>query len=269
MHKKTVSKILFALVLISVLTLASSLHTFVRARSMTSASDPDVAVLEAGGARLRVPDPVFGMAIPVFVAYENQGPSEIGTFDVIAFYDTTLIGTTTVYNLDPTKWDAVYIQWNLESLPNGVYAISANASVLPGETDTADNSFVNGDVLKALFADVTGDGSVDVFDLFSVGQAYASTTLTGDLNSDGIVNWTDVYIFSGAYPSSSTYPNWNPYADFDLDDDVDYDDFNQLAAYMLKSGDPNWNLHADMNADNTIALSDLLDLSQNYGATGP
>jgi len=54
----------------------------------------------------------------------------------------------------------VSIHWDLEPLPNGVYTISANASVLPGETDTADNFFVNGDVLKTIFADVTGDADV-------------------------------------------------------------------------------------------------------------
>ncbi len=278
MNEKAVSGILLALLLlIGLLTLTLNSQAVRASGTICNrvGGTYDIAVNSTGAARLRVPDPAFGMMIPVFVVVENQGSEWIRTdVEVSAFYDTTLIGTTTV---DADWYDPIYpgeqrvvsINWDLEPLPNGVYTLSANASVLPGETDTADNSFVNGDVLKTIFADVTGDGLVDLFDLFTLSKAYNATTPFADLNSDGIVNMTDGHIMDAAYGSTSESPNWNPYADFDEDGYIGSADFTIFVGCFGYTGDPHWNLHADMNADNAIDLSDLRDLSNNYGAIAP
>jgi hypothetical protein len=229
-----------------------------------------MAVLSAGPARIHIPDPLLGMIIPVFVGVENQG-LWTETFEVSAFYDTTLIKST-VWDLQAGEEEWFSFSWDLETLPNGVYTISANVSVLPGETDIADNHFVNGEVLKTIFADVTGDGIVDVFDLFDLSKAYESTTPPTDLNSDGIVNITDWYIMLVAYGTSLGSPNWhthawNPYADLDGDGYIGSADAWVLAGSIGHTGSPNWNPYADMNADNEIGLPDLVELSKNYGKT--
>jgi hypothetical protein len=278
MNEKAVSGILLALLLlIGMLTLTFNSQAVRASGTICNrvGGTYDIAVNNTGAARLRIPDPLFGMMVPVFVVVENQGSSPIETdVEVNAFYDTTLIGTTTVYAdwydpIYPGDQRVVSINWDLEPLPNGVYTISANASVLPGETNTANNFFVNGDVLKTIFADVTGDGLVDLFDLFTLSKAHNATTHFADLNSDGIVNMTDAYIMWAAAGSTSESSNWNPYADLDGDGYIGSSDSGVLGASIGITGDPHWNLHADMNADNAIDLSDLRDLSNNYGAIAP
>ena len=36
--------------------------------------------------------------------------------------------------------------WNTTDVPGGYYTISANATIVPGETDTADNNFIDGTI---------------------------------------------------------------------------------------------------------------------------
>ncbi len=235
--------------------------------NIASESDVDIVVRGAGPARMRIPDPYFGMIMPVVALVWNNG-TKTETFEVSIFYDTTLIGTSTV-TLDAGEWQPprsiVSFSWDLEALPKGAYTISANASVLPGETDTLDNYFLGGDVRKAFDGDVTADGIVDAHDLFDLSKAYGSTTLLGDINSDGIVDFTDYGLFGTAYQTTPEDPNWNPYADLDNDGDVDSDDFLDFALAFGLKGSVNWNPYADMNADNEIDAFDLYIINKNYG----
>lgn len=233
-------------------------------------SDVDIVVRGAGPARMRVPDPYFEMIMPVVALVWNNG-TKTETFEVSIFYDTTLIGMSTV-TLDAGEWQSdrstVSFSWDLEVLPNGAYTISANASVLLGETDTLDNYFLDGDVRRTFDGDVTADGIVDASDLFDLGKAYGSTTLSADINSDGIVDFTDYSLFAIAYLTTPEDPNWNPYADLDNDGDVDWEDFSDFALYFgEKVGSLGWNPHADIDANNEIGASDLSELSKNYGKT--
>lgn len=226
---------------------------------------PDVAVLGAGPARMRIPDPFFGTTMPVVAVVENQG-MKTQTFDVSIFYDTTLIGTSTV-TLDAGATETVSFDWDLGALPNGVYTISANASVVPEETDTTDNCFIGGEVRKTFDGDVNADGIVDAYDLFDLSKAYESTTLSEDINSDGIVNYADYGLWMIAFGSEPGAPNWNPYADLDNNEIINVNDGTLLIFAFGETGSPNWNPYADMNADNEVGASDLTVLSQNYGRT--
>jgi hypothetical protein len=83
------------------------------------------------------------------------------------------------------------------------YAISAEAETVPGETDTSDNTFIDGSVTVKHAGDVDGDGDVD---------------------------WFDLGLFSVAYGSQYGDPNYDWRCDFDGDGDVDWFDFSTLSA---------------------------------------
>jgi len=65
------------------------------------------------------------------------------TFDVTVYYNATTIGTQKVTNLNMGNYTTLTFNWATAGLAADIYNISANASVVEGETDTADNSFVD------------------------------------------------------------------------------------------------------------------------------
>ncbi len=88
--------------------------------------------------------------------------------------------------------------WNTTLVPCGYnYTISAVASTVPGETNTANNELVAGQVELRIMGDLNGDGMVDMKDV-----------LTGM-----IAFWS--------YPGRA---KWNPYADLNRDGRVDMRD---------------------------------------------
>jgi hypothetical protein len=142
------------------------------------------------------------MRINVTVA--NQG-NYTETFNVTAYANTTAIQTLNVTNLPPGNSTTVTFTWNTAGFAKGNYTISANATVLPGETDVADNTFTDGWVIVSMVGDVSGpdgwpDGLVDIDDVILIAIAFGS--LRGDpryhpnidLNDDGLIDIDDVII---------------------------------------------------------------------------
>jgi len=81
--------------------------------------------------------------VNISVVVRNEG--NVGeTFDIHAYYDSTLIGTYTVRTLAPQKEKDIMFKWSTSCLQPGNYTISAEASVVPGEVDVQDNRFVDG-----------------------------------------------------------------------------------------------------------------------------
>jgi hypothetical protein len=78
------------------------------------------------------------------VVAKNEG--SFGTFDVSTYYDSTLIGTQTVTDLPQDEEKTLAFSWNTTDVPGGYYTISANSTNVPGETDTADNNFIDGTI---------------------------------------------------------------------------------------------------------------------------
>jgi len=85
-----------------------------------------------------------GQTVNVTVVAKNEG--SFGTFDVSTYYDSTLIGTQTVTDLPQDEEKTLTFSWDTTDVPGGYYTISANATIVPGETDTADNSFIDGTI---------------------------------------------------------------------------------------------------------------------------
>jgi len=124
------------------------------------------------------------------------------TFSVTVYINTTVtqtqlvtlaVGNSTILRFYLDTTDFAY----------GNYTISAYAAPVPDETDTDNNTYINGMVLLTIAGDVDGDRDVDMFDFGTFAYHYA--TVTGD-------------------------PRYLPEADFDNDGDVDMFDFGTLAA---------------------------------------
>jgi len=102
----------------------------------------DIAVTFVQAYPLQV---IQGQYVGIDVQVANEG-TESETFDVTVYYDTTLVNKITVESLFPADYRWLWFEWNTTSVPEGVYTISAVADVVPDETDTTDNTYIDGRV---------------------------------------------------------------------------------------------------------------------------
>jgi len=86
-----------------------------------------------------------GETVNVQAVAKNEG-IETETFNVTAYVNDTAIGTQTVNSLAPGAETTLTFNWDTTGAAGGNYTIKAVASTVPGETDTADNTFIDGDV---------------------------------------------------------------------------------------------------------------------------
>jgi len=127
---------------------------------------------------------------------ENQGDSA-ETFNVDVKANTTSIQTQSV-TIESKGSTTVTFTWNTTGFAKGIYAISAHAWSVPGETDTSDNTLAGGWVIVAIIGDVNGDKIVDVFDLIKVAIAFgskpgdASWNPNADLKEDNLIDVFDL-----------------------------------------------------------------------------
>jgi hypothetical protein len=120
------------------------------------------------------------------------------TFDVKAYYDTNLIGTKTVTDLDPNNVTTVTLIWNTTLVPAcHNYTISAYIPPLPYEINVTNNNMTDGNV---------------------------KIKLMGDTNGDGIVNMDDISAVLDAFGSYPGHPRWNPNCDLDPNNRIDMSD---------------------------------------------
>jgi len=135
--------------------------------------------------------------IDVYVDTRNEGDfSE--TFNVTAYYDNNTIGTKTI-TLDSGAGKTLVFEWVLTFLtPRRNYIISANASIVPSETDTDDNTYIDGTVKVKVLGDVTGDDFVDVDDLqklgwfWQKGKGEIGYDPQADFSFDGLIDVDDL-----------------------------------------------------------------------------
>jgi parallel beta-helix repeat protein len=134
----------------------------------------------------------------------NYG-NDAETFNVTIYANQTMIGE--IYNIDLTSRNSATLtfKWNTSGFAYGNYTISAVADTVPGETYTADNTFIDG---------------------------WVYVGIPGDINADGIVEMMDFYYASLAFGSTPTSPNWNPSADVNADGIVEMMDFFVLSQHF-------------------------------------
>jgi thermitase len=140
-----------------------------------------------------------GWTVKMNVTAANLG-NATENFTVTLYYDTTVIATQPVQNLNPNATTTLSFNWNTTYIPCcHNYTIKAVASTVPSETNTANNELVAGQV---------------------------NIKLMGDINGDGVVNMKDVSLAVLAFHTSPGLRTWNPYADLNNDNLVDMRDIN-------------------------------------------
>jgi PKD repeat protein len=102
----------------------------------------DVAVidLECSSAEACV-----GQVVNISVTVLNEG-TMTEAFSVTTYANSTAIETLTVTSLPRNNQEPLVFKWSTISAAPGNYTIKAVASTVAGETDTADNTYIDGDV---------------------------------------------------------------------------------------------------------------------------
>jgi archaellum component FlaG (FlaF/FlaG flagellin family) len=157
----------------------------------------DVAIIHVAASATEV---YQGKPVNITVVAKNVG-NVTETFDVTAYYDNNTIGTQLVTDLAPDTEITLMFIWDTTDVqPCNNYTISAEASTVPFEVNTANNVLTDGYVKVKFMGDINGDGVVDLDDITIIGLAFGSYpghprwNPDADLDEDGIVDITDVVL---------------------------------------------------------------------------
>jgi len=149
-----------------------------------------------------------GHSLNINVTAANQG-GYTETFNVTVYANITSIASPTV-TLSSGNSTTITFTWNTTGFAYGNYTISAVADTVPGETDTADNTLTNGDVMVTIPGDVNGDRIVDIFDIGGISAHWYPGPPIGpldyhpnaDINDDDAVDIFDIDITSAHWGQS-------------------------------------------------------------------
>ena len=99
----------------------------------------DVAVIDVSPALSVAPE---GFDLNINITVENQGDFA-ETFNVTAYANTTIIEEQEAF-LNSGESAILVFTWNTTGFSLGNYTISANATPVLNETDTTDNTLIDG-----------------------------------------------------------------------------------------------------------------------------
>jgi len=143
--------------------------------------------------------------VSVTVTVKNEGTiSE--TFAVSLYANSNLIATKNVNSLGVLLTTTLTFSWNttgLTLLAN--YTLKAAATILVGETDTADNSKTFGPILVTMLGDIMFNRKIDLYDavsllgIYGVKEGSSKWNLMADLRRDGVINLYDAVMVLARY----------------------------------------------------------------------
>ena len=107
--------------------------------NVTLLSKHDIAVLNVSPSKILA---YIGEIVYVYVVVKNEG-NYVESFDVIAFYNSNVIGKLFVNSLQPGSEMPLVFCWNTLNVTEGNYTLSAEASTVPGEINIENNKFVD------------------------------------------------------------------------------------------------------------------------------
>jgi len=160
----------------------------------------DVAIVSVAASATEVYE---GQMVNITVIAKNEG-NVTETFDVTIYYDASAIGIQTVIDLTAGANVTLTFSWDTTGVTPRIisYTIKAVATPVPGEIDTVDNTYIDGNVKIKMMGDINGDGIVDIFDVVIAAEAFGScpghpkwNPIT-DLNNDGIIDIFDLVIIA-------------------------------------------------------------------------
>ncbi len=146
----------------------------------------------------------------IVVTVKNYGTFN-ETFDTAVFANTTDIGTQTAILISGESGKLTFT-WNTTGFALGNYTLWAYAEPVSGDTNTDDNTFVDGWVFVAGPGDVNADGEVDIFDLVTVALALGSVpgddnwNPNSDINNDQLIDIFDLVAIAVNIGQTYTYP---------------------------------------------------------------
>jgi hypothetical protein len=153
----------------------------------------DVAITNTKTSKTIAADTIVYINITV----ENQGRTA-ESFSITTYYNSNQIETKTVTDLQSGSSIVVTFAWDTTPVPKGNYTISAVASLVPGETETEDNTHIDGQIQETIPGDVTGDRAVNILDISKVAKIFGATEADPkwdpnvDLDDNGLINIVDI-----------------------------------------------------------------------------
>jgi len=150
-----------------------------------------------------------GFTLNVSVTVANNGLFT-ETFDVAIYANETQAAPSqTVTDLNAGQNATLIFRWNTTGWIIGNYTLSATATPVPGEPNTANNTLVFGNI---------------------------NVMLTGDANGDGIVNMRDINYFltSNVFNAFHGMTRYNPQMDIDASGRIDIRDLLIIAINFNK-----------------------------------
>ena len=156
----------------------------------------DIAVTSIHVDALRV-EPKTNLTIKI--GLENQG-TKCADFDVRVYANSSLILTKRMRLFPGQRVNATFI-WSTTDY--GIYFLNCTVSVSPGETDVNDNVYSEYQIIIIAFL--------------------------ADINLDGVVDVSDIFLAAMAFGSSPESPRWNSLADQDGDNYVGIKDIFLVA----------------------------------------
>jgi PKD repeat protein len=154
-----------------------------------------------------------GDMVNITVVAKNEGTAA-ETFSVSVYYNATSVGTKMVSYLLPGSEITLTFSLDHTGVTAGNYIIRAEASVVSGETETTDNTLVDGTVKVKIQGDINADGIVDIVDIVTVAISFGSAT-----EDDPETPWDET-------------ENWNPIADVNNDGAIDIVDIVMVAIHF-------------------------------------
>jgi hypothetical protein len=194
-------------------------HAFIRGAVATSPL-PDIAVTNITTSKtgcLPFPSASLNYTVTVNVTVANHCAIYESDVNVTAYADPSMppslvIGSQNV-SLNAGSSASVTFTWNLSSSLGvfyGNYTLRAYAAIVPGETNTADNTFTDGKILVTIPGDINGDLKCALADLSLLAKCFNTRpgdqkwNPNADFNNNGQVALAELSImakhFNEHYP---------------------------------------------------------------------
>ncbi len=128
-----------------------------------------------------------GYTLPVKVKATNIG-NYGESFSLTSYVNIAHSAPSQNIILDPFASNNITLNIDTTGLQKGRYLVCAYAWPVSGETNTADNTFIDGWVIVTIAGDVNGDQKVDMRDIGAMGRAFGATSTSPNWNSNADIN---------------------------------------------------------------------------------